>query len=60
MIICIKIDLALNNLQRLISHKPKQPINQPVFCNCLLHLLIVVGLANGAKKTSFVLHQGET
>ncbi len=28
LIICIKIDLALNNLQRLINHKPKQPTNQ--------------------------------
>ena len=24
--ICIKMDLALNNLQRLICHKPNQPI----------------------------------
>ena len=28
LIICIKIDLALNNLQRLICHKI-QPTNQP-------------------------------
>ena len=27
-IICIKMDLVLNNLQRLICHK-NQPINQP-------------------------------
>ena len=25
--ICIKMDLLLNNLQRLICHKPKQPTN---------------------------------
>ena len=24
------MDLALNNLQRLICHKPKQPTNKPV------------------------------
>ena len=31
MIICIKMDLALNNLQRLklYSMKPNQPTNQP-------------------------------
>ena len=28
MIICIKLDLSLNNLQKLISHKT-QPTNQP-------------------------------
>ena len=28
LIICIKMNLALNNLQRLICHKPKQPTNQ--------------------------------
>ena len=28
LIICIKMDLALNNLQRLIGHKI-QPTNQP-------------------------------
>ncbi len=32
LIICIKIDLALNNLQRLICHK-NQPTNQPS-CTC--------------------------
>ena len=26
LIICIKMDLALNNLQKLIGHKPKQTI----------------------------------
>ena len=26
--ICIKMDLALNNLQRLICHKPKQTIKK--------------------------------
>ena len=30
-IFCIKIDLALNNLQRLICHKI-QPTNQPTYC----------------------------
>ena len=28
LIFCLKIDLALNNLQRLICHKPKQRNNQ--------------------------------
>ena len=28
LIICIKMDLALNNLQSLISHKANQPTNQ--------------------------------
>ena len=27
--ICIKMDLGLNNLQRLISHKTHQPTTQP-------------------------------
>ena len=29
LIICIEMDLASNNLQRLICHKPKQPTKQP-------------------------------
>ena len=29
LIICIKMDLTLNNLQRLICYKPKQPTHQP-------------------------------
>ena len=29
LIICIKVDLALNKLQRLICHKTNQPTNQP-------------------------------
>ena len=31
LIICLKMDLALNNLQRLICHKNNQPTNQPTF-----------------------------
>ena len=29
LIICIKMDLALNNLQKLIGHKTNQPTNKP-------------------------------
>ena len=32
MIICIKMDLALNNQEVLICHKPNQPTNQPTIC----------------------------
>ena len=39
----MKMDLALDNLQRLISHKPKQTTNIIVdwIYNCLLRIIII-------------------
>ena len=67
MIICIKMDLALNNLQRLIYHKnpnnqpTNQPINQPHACVQQLYayidinLLTVTGPATSLISLAFAL-----
>ena len=52
------MDLALNNLQRLICHKTQetnQPINQPTNqLLCLLQAVADIGLHMNANKTEFM------
>ena len=45
LIVYIKMDLALNNLQRLICHKKSQPTNQPI----KLYYLIVCKQMNNVE-----------
>ena len=44
-IICIKVDLALNNQQRLICHKTRKPINQSTN-HLSIHLIPFIPLSS--------------